>query len=250
MELTVLGCGGTWPDSGGATSGYLLRHDGFTLMLDAGSGTLARLTDTIPMGEIDAVVVTHAHPDHFVDLYPLFYARHYAGLGTEGLPLYCPDGFFDTFAGLVSVESRDALKIAFDVRPLTHGATFETGPFSVRAGEMAHIGVHALGYRLEANGSTLTYTGDTGPTEHLVDLAKGSDVLLSEATWQDSMDLLPFHLSARQAGEYATASGVGTLVLTHIWPSLDKSVSLQEASAAFEGPIAIAVEGMTLEVGS
>lgn len=246
MELTVLGCGGTWADPGGATSGYLLRHDGFNLWVDAGSGTLSRLEQIVPMGEIDAVLITHAHPDHFVDLYPCFYARHYGGAGAPGLPLFCPDGFFDHVSRLVSDDSRAVMTVAYDVLPLHDGHDFEIGPFRVRAREMAHIGVHSLGYRLEADGRSIAYTGDTGPCEALVDLAHEADVLVAEATWQDGMTLLPFHLSAAQAGENATAAGAGRLVLTHIWPSLDKERSRAEATTTFAGALDVAREGMVI----
>jgi ribonuclease BN (tRNA processing enzyme) len=251
VELTVLGCGGTWADPGGATSGYLIRQDGFNLWLDCGSGTLARLEQIIPMSQIDAVLVTHAHPDHFVDLYPCFYARHYAGAGEPGLPLFCPGGFFEQVGGLVSSESRDVMATAFNWLELHDGADFEIGPFRVLAREMAHIGVHALGYRIElVGGPSLAYSGDSGPNDSLVELAHETDLLLCEATWQEHMDLLPFHLSGRQAGEHASAAGAGRLMLTHIWPSLEKEASRAEATEAFAGPIDIAREGMVLEVGS
>lgn len=250
MELTVLGCGGTWADPGGATSGYLLRADGFNLWLDCGTGTLARLEQIIPMSEIDAVLVSHAHPDHFVDLYPCFYARHYAGKGAPGLPLFCPGGFFDQVGSLVSSESRDVMATAFNWLELHDAADFEIGPFRVKAREMAHIGVDALGFRIESDGHALAYSGDTGPSEPLVELSRDADILLCEATWQEHMDLLPFHLSGRQAGEHAEAAGVGRLMLTHIWPSLDKNESRIEAAETYHGPIDIAREGTVLEVGS
>jgi len=251
VELTVLGCGGTWADPGGATSGYLVREDGFNLWLDCGSGTLSRLEQIVPMSEIDAVLVTHAHPDHFVDLYPCFYGRHYGGLGAPGLPLFSPEGFFDQVGALVSSDSRDVMADAFNLLDLRDGADVEVGPFRVRAREMAHIGVHSLGYRIElAGGPSLAYSGDSGPSEALVELAGDADVLLCEATWQEHMRLLPFHLSGRQAGEHAAGAGVGRLVLTHIWPSLDKEASRGEASETFPGRIDIAREGMVLRVGS
>jgi ribonuclease BN (tRNA processing enzyme) len=249
VELTVLGCGGTWADPGGATSGYLVREDGFNVWLDCGTGTLARLEQIIPMSEIDAVLVSHAHPDHFVDLYPCFYARHYAGKGEPGLPLFCPAGFFDQVGGLVSSESRDVMATAFNWLELHDEADFEIGPFRVKARNMAHIGVPALGYRIEVDGRALAYSGDTGPSEHLVELARDADVFLCEATWQEGMELLPFHLSGRQAGEHARAAGVERLVLTHIWPSLDKELSRVEAAETFSGPIDIAREGMVIPIG-
>jgi ribonuclease BN (tRNA processing enzyme) len=246
VELTVLGAGGTWAAPGGATSGYLLRHDGFNLWIDAGSGTLARLEQIVPMGEIDAVLVTHAHPDHFVDLYPCFYARHYGGTGTSGLPLFAPDGFFDIVSQVISADSRDVMAVAYDVYSLHDGHDFEIGPFRVRAREMEHIGVHALGYRIEFGGKSIAYTGDSGPTDAIVELAAGADVLVSEATWQDHQPLLPFHMSARQAGEHATKAEAQRLILTHIWPSLPLEDSLSQAAETFEGPLDLAREGLVI----
>jgi len=99
------------------------------------------------------------------------------------------------------------------------------------------------------NGSVLAYTGYTGPTLHVEALARDADVLLSEATWQDRDDLKPFHLSSRQAAVHARNAGVGRLLLTHIWPSLDKATSVEQASEEFKGPIELAADGMRVEVG-
>jgi len=249
VELTVLGSGGTWPEAGGATSGYLVRSDGFNLWMDAGTGTLSRLQQHIPISEIHAVLISHAHPDHFVDLYPTFYARHYAALGTHGLPLYAPPGFFGHVSHLISDDSRDKMGVAFDVNELVPEKTVEIGPFRVQARLMQHIGVIAMGFRIEDGAGVLAYTGDSGPTAELVELARGADVLVSEATWQDHMDLLPFHMSARQAAEHATAAGAGGLILTHIWPSLDHELSREQASATYDGPIELAAEGMNRVIG-
>jgi ribonuclease BN (tRNA processing enzyme) len=249
VELTVLGTGGTWPGPGGATSGYLLRHDGYNLWVDAGTGTFARLEQHVGIGDVDAVLVTHAHPDHFVDLYSCFYARHYGGLGEEGLPLVCPEDFYSHFGELVSEDGRDVAADAFAVRPTAPRTALELGPFRVRTFEMAHVGVQALGYRIEADGSSLAYTGDTGPSQEVVEMARDVDVFLCEATWQDGPDLLSFHLSARQAAEHAGRAGAHTLMLTHIWPTLDPSVSVAQASEAFSGPVELATEDLRVEIG-
>jgi ribonuclease BN (tRNA processing enzyme) len=123
----------------------------------------------------------------------------------------------------------------------------DIGPFHVTAYEMTHLGP-ALGYRIEANGAVLAYTGDTGPTPVVDELAKDSDLFIAEATWQDHQDLLPFHLSARQAGQHAASAGAKRLVLTHIWPSLDYEVSRQQAAEEFDGEIIVAEEGMRLDI--
>jgi ribonuclease BN (tRNA processing enzyme) len=248
VELIVLGSGGTWPAAGGATSGYLLRQDGFNLWLDAGTGTLARLQEHVKMSEVGALVITHGHPDHMVDLYPFFYARFYGGQGPHGLPLYYPRGFFERIGELVGPETTRAMHTAFELHVLDPGTSMEIGPFHVRAFEMTHLGP-ALGYRIESDSAVLAYTGDTGPTPEIAGLARDADLLVAEATWQDMPDLLPFHLSARQAGEHAARAGAKRLMLTHIWPSLDQDVSKRQAAEEYDGEILLASEGTRIEVG-
>jgi ribonuclease BN (tRNA processing enzyme) len=120
----------------------------------------------------------------------------------------------------------------------------------VEAFEMTHIGVRALGYRIEAGGKVLAYTGDTGPCDAAVDVARDADLYLAEATYQDASTLMPFHLSATQAGEAATAAGAKRLMLTHITPDLDPEISRAEAAAAFAGAVDIAVQDLAIEVGT
>jgi ribonuclease BN (tRNA processing enzyme) len=249
VELIVLGANGTWPEEGGALSGYLLRQDGFNLWVDCGSGTMANLQKYIGIGDVDAMIITHEHADHCVDVYPLFYARYYAGQGANHMPLYIPKGFGTRLNGLLSEESIQAFREGFDVREVQPGDVFEIGPFKVEARAMSHLGLPALGFRLQNDGSSLAYSGDTGPTPELVDLARGANVLLAEATYQDGDELSSFHMSSRQAAEHARDAGVARLVLTHILPTHDKAESIRQAAAAFDGPIDAAVEGFTLEVG-
>jgi ribonuclease BN (tRNA processing enzyme) len=226
VELIVLGSGGTWPRPRGATSGYLLQHEGFNLWVDAGTGTFSRLQEHIGIGDIGGVLITHAHPDHFVDIYPCFYARHYGGLGDPGMPLVAPEDFWGHMSGLVSEDGVDVAADTFDVRPTAPGADFELGPFRIRSYEMTHIGVQSLGYRIEVAGK-----------------------VFCEATWEHDDGLLPFHMSARQAGEHAARAGAETLVLTHIWPTLDPEDSRAEAAGAFDGTIEIARGGRRWRVG-
>jgi ribonuclease BN (tRNA processing enzyme) len=248
VKLTVLGSSGTWPNDGTATSGYLVQHEGFNLYLDAGTGTLANLQRYISLSDIHAIAITHEHPDHFVDLYPTFYALFYGELGRPGLPVFVPLDFARKLADVVSIDSQVAMRTAFDFRDVPPGAAFEVGPFRVKTEPMEHLGLPALGYRIAADGHVLAYTGDTGPSPDVVTLARDADVFLAEATWQDRDDLLPFHMSARQAADHARAAGVGKLVLTHIWPTLDREVSREQAADEWSGPIEVAVEGLRVEV--
>ncbi|HET7235371.1 MAG TPA: MBL fold metallo-hydrolase [Actinomycetota bacterium] len=248
MELIVLGSSGTWPNAGIATSGYLVRHDGFNLYMDAGTGTLANLQKHIDIEDVDAIVVSHEHPDHFVDLYPFFYAWHYGELGKPGLPVFVPTDFSQRLADLVAIDSQVAMRTAFAFTEVAPGEAFEVGPFRVKTEPMAHLGLPALGFRIHADGQVLAYTGDTGPTHHVEELARDADALLAEATWQDRDDLLPFHLSARQAAIHAREAGVGKLILTHIWPTLDREVSRTQAAEDYDGPIETAAEGMRFDL--
>jgi ribonuclease BN (tRNA processing enzyme) len=248
VRLTVLGASGTWPNAGAATSGYLVQHDGFNLWVDAGTGTLANLQRHIALSEIDGILISHEHPDHFVDLYPCFYAWHYGELGKPGLPVFVPTDFTQTLADVVSIDSQVVMRSAFSFAEIAPGEAFELGPFRVKTEPMMHLGLPALGFRLETDGVVFAYTGDTGPTHDVEKLARGADLLLSEATWQDREDLLPFHLSARQAAIHAREAGVGGLVLTHIWPTLDTDVSRAQAAEEYHGPLDVAVEGASFEV--
>lgn len=248
MKLTVLGCDGSWPAAGGATSGYLVQHDGFNLWLDAGTGTMAKLQEYIDISDVGALAISHGHADHYVDLYSLFVARFYGGLGDNRLPVYLPAGVWSEIEASSSEHSRNAMREAFAINHLEPGGPFEAGPIHVETRPMTHFGP-ALGFRLGAGDGVLAYTGDTGPTEEIETIARGAGVFLAEATWQDDSELLDFHLSARQAAEYAARAGVRKLVLTHVWPSLDAEVSLAQAKEAFDGEILLAEQGMQLEVG-
>ena len=250
MELTILGSSGTWPNADTATSGYLVQQDGFNLWMDAGTGTLANLQQHIEIPQLDGILISHEHPDHFVDLYPCFYAWHYGELGEPGLPVFVPTDFSQKLADLVSIDSQVAMRTAFKFTEVIPGEGFEIGPFRVKTEPMAHLGLPALGFRIRSDGTVLAYTGDTGPTHHVEDLARGADLLLAEATWQDRDDLLPFHLSSRQAAIHAREAGVRELVLTHIWPTLDREVSKEQAAEEYDGQIDAAVEGAAFEVGA
>ena len=250
MKLTVLGMSGTWPPAGGATCGYLLSHEGTHVWLDAGTGTFSRLQEHIEVADLDAIVITHGHPDHFVDVIPCFYARHYGGLGAPGLPFYSPDGFVELMSLLVAEGPKDVMHGAYDFRTVADGDVFTVGPMTFTTFEMAHVGVNAMGFRVEAGGGVLAYTGDSGPCEAVVEMSRGADVLLAEATYQNDNNLLPFHMSAAQVGEHAAASGVPRVILTHLVPGLDPEVSRAEAAAVYDGITDVAFTNMSIEIGS
>ncbi|MBI0384295.1 MBL fold metallo-hydrolase, partial [Streptomyces albiflaviniger] len=227
MKLTVVGCSGSFPSAESACSSYLIEADGFRLLLDMGNGALGELQRHCGLYDLDAVLLSHLHPDHFIDMCGYFVARYYRHDGgrAEAIPVYGPE---DTERRLVQayddVPDEKSMREVFDFRTLTPGS-FEIGPFTIRAERVCHP-VEAYGFRIEYGGRSLVYSGDTGPCEALVDLARGGDLFLCEAAFTHGKEDIPgLHLNGREAGEHALRAGVGALVLTHVPPWTDPQIN-------------------------
>ena len=242
MELVVLGSGGGWATAGGTACGYLVRHDGFDLWVDAGTGTLANLQRHIGLLDLDAVVISHRHFDHFLDLYPYYLARVYRDDSPPPIPLFAPPGMFEHAARI-----EGSLADAYSSEPVQPGDTFEAGPFRIATAPMRHP-VPTLGMRIEAGGRTLAYSADSGPNDELALLSKGADLLLCEATFDEAQSRRrePIHMNGREAGEVAARAGAAALVLTHIWPTNDREKTRRQAASVFGGPVTVAEEGLKL----
>ncbi len=249
-RLTVLGSCGAWPEAGRAASGFLLEYDGFRLVLDLGYATLPRLLAHCPDGDVDAVVVTHEHPDHCVDLHGLYRVRDFASERLPRLPLYCPPG---VMSRLRPLEPDGDLTDVFDVRDLP--GSYELGPFRLESTLLPHY-VPNAGIRLTTPDLTVAYTGDTGPDDALAAVGADADLFIVEATGQaggvgvlrDSEESAarPYHLRASEAGEWASRAGARRLMLTHFWPGIDRSISHAEAQACFDGEVLVADEDLVV----
>ncbi|OEV03669.1 MBL fold metallo-hydrolase [Streptomyces oceani] len=247
MRLTVLGGCGAWPTADQACGGYLLEHDGFRLLLDPGYATLPRLLRHCEPADVDAVLVSHGHPDHCADLNPLLRARALADRPAAPLRLYAPPGALDAVLGL-DRPGMLAHAYAWHEVETGRGRRFGIGPFTVESVLLPHF-VPNAGFRLTvdsgsdgSSGGVLAYTGDTGPSPDVARLAGGADVLLSEATYPVSVPRAdePYLLSARLAGEYATGAAAGRLVLTHLWPGTEPAEAVTAAQATYDGPVEVA----------
>ena len=248
MRLTVLGGCGAWPAAGQACSGYLVEHEGFRLLLDPGYATLPRLLQLIDADQVDAVFVTHGHPDHCADLNPLLRAR---ALRDDDLPpplpVFAPPGALDA---VLALDRPGMLSDAILLHEFAPGSDLETGPFRARTRLLPHWLPNA-GVRLAADDQVLVYTGDCGPSPDLVDLAAGSDLLLAEATVVDDVptDSYGFLSSAVDAGRQAAAAGTGRLLLTHLMPGTDPDAARAAAAEGFSGEIDVAVPGLVVDIG-
>jgi len=246
--LQVLGASGSWPAPGQPTSGYLVTESGFALWLDLGTGTFAKLQEVMSPLHVGALVVTHGHPDHFVDLYAVFYARFFHPDPLPSLPLFCPPGLFDAVTCHAPPGRAQEMRAVFDVHEVTAGQTVEVGPFRVSAYGMRHD-PPTLGLRVGAGGRTLAYTADTGPTEDITALAEGADVLLCEATWLEGQGRAPNQLSAREAGEFGRRAGARSLAITHLWPRFDPEEARREAEDSYGHDVVVARSGLAIDVG-
>jgi ribonuclease BN (tRNA processing enzyme) len=243
MELTVLGGSGVHPTADQACSGYLVEHGGFRLLVDPGYATLPRLLERMDANELDAVLISHGHPDHCADLNPLLRARALRDDPGPPLPVYALPGAVDAVLALDRPGMLDAAYTLLEIGEAI-------GPFDVQTRMLPHF-VPNAGLRLAAGGHVIAYTGDTGPSPAVVELARGADLLIAEATYVDEVpaDSARYLSSARQAGRDAAAAGVARLLLTHLQPGTDPAASQEAAAAPFHGPIDVARTDMPIGSG-
>lgn len=246
MLLTILGGCGAWPGAGQACSGYLVEHDGFRLLVDPGYATVPRLLERITADQVDAVFVSHGHPDHCADLNPLLRARAFRDDPPAPLPVYSLPGALDA---VLALDRPGMLTDVHVLHEFTAGDSLDIGPFRARTRLLPHS-VPNAGIRLTAGERVLAYTGDTGPSPDVVDLARGADLLLAEATYADRVpeDSRRHLSSARQAGRQAKEAGARHLLLTHLQPGTDATAAQAAAGAEYDGEIGIAASGLAIDL--
>jgi ribonuclease BN (tRNA processing enzyme) len=245
MRLTVLGGCGAWPEAGAACSGYLLEAAGFLLLVDPGYAMMPRLLSLVGAEDIDAVIVTHGHPDHCADLSPLLRARDLRETPAKSLPVYSLPGALDA---VLSLDRPNMLRDAYALIEFEAGDTLKVGPFTVDSALLPHW-VPNAGVRITARDATLVYTGDSGPSREVVSLAQGADLFLAESTYVDEVppSSVQYLSSARSSAQCATEARVGRLVLTHLWPGTDPAAAL-DAARAFQGQTDVARWGLIADI--
>lgn len=246
MNLTVLGSNAGGPSRTNAASGYLVESGGVTVWMDAGTGTFMRLAELMDPADLDAVVVSHVHVDHCADVFGLYaYLANSLG-GSTTVPVYGPHGVRDLMASFARADVDHVFHRVLDFREAVPGEEVGVGHLAIGFGQAVHP-VPAVVTKFSDGTSTLVYSGDTGPGGGLIPMATMCDLLLCEAAIQGVRvpDTYPFHMTAREAGEVAAASGANRLVLTHIPRQLDPQLSIDQASSAYVGDIAYAAPGST-----
>lgn len=246
MQLKVLGGWGGWPAAGGACSGYLLEHDGFRMLIDPGYAVVPKLLRQLPADAVDAVLVSHGHPDHCADINPLLRVRAFMDRPPSPLPLYALPEALDV---VLALDRPSMLGEAYELREFDAGASLGIGPFDVQTRLLPHPRPNA-GFRIEAGDASMAYTGDAGPSAAMVELARGVDLLLAEASYAEEVpaENVGALSSARDAGAVAAESEVAELVLTHLLPGTDRDAAIRAAVSRFAGPTRVAVEGLSLRL--
>ena len=229
MDLTVLGSSGSCAVPGNPGSGYLVSHEATNIWCDAGPGTFMALMAHVDPGLIDAVVLSHVHPDHCADLLAFFgYLAHGPG-GPVPIPVYLPDGVVEPIAAFLGAGPRHALFRTFDFRLVDVSDVAVVGDVELRFA-VAHHPVPTLAVRFSAGGRSLAYSADTGPGGGFPELASGADVVLVEATLTGRRhpDSYQYHLYAEEAGALAARSGA-RLIVTHLSPTVDPATVMSAA---------------------
>lgn len=254
MRLTVLGCWAPYTPVGGACSGYLLQDGGANIILDLGHGAFSRIGHFIHHADIKAAIITHLHPDHYVDLHCLRHATRGTlkdGLRSNPIKLFLPSEPNYIFKELQSCSD------AFEVMPI-EGLPVEKLPSGaqVRQAKIGEVYVSFLpvqhstmrAYALGIEGSGyMVYSGDAIPSKELTEFADKAGIFLCEASGLDK-DLESFkelHFTARQAGELAAQAKVKELILTHFYPEYDLELIRSQAQEGYGRPVVLAQEGDT-----
>ncbi|WP_018657644.1 MBL fold metallo-hydrolase [Actinomadura flavalba] len=249
MRLAVLGSATPYPSPDNPCSGYLVSSGATTVWTDAGTGTLGPLQWHVPLAELSAVWISHLHADHCADLLTAYYALLYADVRREApLPLYAPPGVADRLAAfLTNTSVRSPVEDAFDIHELYEGHRAEIGDLTLTSREVQH-GMPAFAVRFEDGSGTLTYSGDTAPCANLVELAKGTDLLLCEADGPSGGARV--HHTPEDAGSTAHAAGAARLVVTHVSRALPPERAVALAASRYAGEVTHADPGRVMAVTS
>jgi ribonuclease BN (tRNA processing enzyme) len=256
MELTIVGCSGSLSGPESPASCYLVRapYQGrtFSMVVDLGPGSAGALFSVIDPSTLDAIAISHLHPDHCLDLTGFHVASRYAPDGPwPQVALYGPPGTLERIG-----RAYDPSPDGTEPDDLTASFAFQAwepeqqvGPFTISTAVLVHP-VPMYGMRIATDDSVLVYSGDTGPADALIKLARGADLLLCESAFLEGDDNQPdVHLTGKQAAEHAAAAGAGALMITHVPPWHDHDRVLADAAPHFEGPIEFARRGLTRRIG-
>lgn len=240
MELTILGTSASFPTPKRACSSYLVGEEDDSVLLDIGPGSLANLMVFARPEALSAIILTHLHQDHFLDIFPLYYYLKYEAKLQKRLRVFAPRGASVLLGSLLGRDGEERLSEVLEFVELDSG-TMTIGGLALAFEKMRHLD-STYGVAATVDGCKLAYSSDTAYTESLIRLAEGASFFICEATLAFPNKEVE-HLTAEEAGDLAAAASVGVLMLTHIWPSLDHERSRLIAEEHFIGEVMLAEDG-------
>ncbi|MBI2952973.1 MAG: MBL fold metallo-hydrolase [Chloroflexi bacterium] len=246
MRLTILGRSPACPNPGGACSGYLVEEDETDLLIDCGTGIVSRLREIVDYRRVSAIIISHMHLDHFIDIIPYAYGLKLVSGLADGsrLPLLLPPNGQQILNDVTSQwkDLPDLMAQVFDIREFDPSQTLRIGDLDITFAETVHY-VPCWAIRI-AGKKTLVYSADSGPSDRLGAHVKGADLFLAEAALFQKRGVPgeQGHLTPGEAGEIARKAGARRLVLTHFWQEFDVEEMVRAASDTFGGPAEVAEE--------
>lgn len=245
ISWTTLGSA-PYPKADEPCSGYLLQAGGANVLVDIGGGVLGALQQLISLESLHAVWISHLHADHFGDMPLLYYAFAFSERRLRKIPVLGPPGWAARVEAFVKSAADHKMSNFFQVVELKDRGIAEIGDLRIQARVVEH-GVPAFGMMARYGDRRMAYTGDSGPCDNLVTLAKGARVLVAEVG-TDVIEIPSVHLSPEDAGLTAAHAGVARLVLTHLAPGLTDEEAIERAGTTYNGAIEIAKPGAMLEI--
>ncbi len=244
IRVTVLGSSAMFATRERSCSGYLLEYSDSRVWMDAGGGTWRELLEHIDYEEIDAILLSHKHPDHTIDVFQAFHARMYGQAERlPPIPLWAPEETIERVLGFYP-----EVKESFDLVALSDGDVKELFGARWTFTRMAHP-PQTMGMRVEFEDTVVAYSADTGPSADFAPLAGDADLFICEATFQDDDEPWEGHMSATDAGTVASGCGVQKLLLTHLPPGRDLGISLAEAHRTCgSAEVQLAADGLRLDL--
>lgn len=243
VKVTVLGSAGSHPGNGRACSSYLVSAGDHHLLLDCGNGSLANLVHVVDPAALDAVIISHLHPDHFVDLYGLHYALRFHPTGARKVDVYAPQGAQELMTSLLLGDSADSFVAHLPMHVAAAGERYDIGPFTIELFAANHP-IETLASRTTVDGRIIAYSGDSAPTPTLVTCALDADLFICDSTWVSRDAPFPegVHMTGTQAGMHAADAGVERLMITHVFPQRQPEQVAADAKMVYDGIVWVAYD--------
>lgn len=243
LRMTVLGCSGVYASPDNACSGYLLQTDEVNVLVEAGAGILGTLQSHLPLQQLDAVVVSHSHPDHWVEVPILRNALRYV-LGGGGLPLHAPAEVLR----MASSVAHEHLAPTLEPHRITDTQVLEIGDLTISCSRTQHP-PETLALCVQHDGRALAYSADTGPAWGFTEFGVDLDLAVCEATFREADGPHdPVHMTAAQAGAAAAEAGARSLLITHLVPGAEVGGARAEAESAYGSRVDVARPGLVVEL--